>query len=64
MNYIRNIWSKYWVGIILMVFIVLFFGKIAINTVNYHEYLFKFAVKCKAKGGVMFVPHVGILTSQ
>lgn len=45
-----------WVVIILILFIALFFGKIALNGIEYAEHKKKFEVKCKAKGGIMFVP--------
>ena len=47
--------ARYW-GIIPVLFIVLFFGKIAMNGIKYKEYKTDFKIKCENKGGVMFVP--------
>ena len=49
-------WCRSWPVIIVVSFVVLFFGKIAMNGIAYGEYKDKFKNKCEAAGGVMFVP--------
>lgn len=40
----------------LIVFVVLFFGKIYLNGVSHAEYVEKFKIKCKENSGVTFIP--------
>ncbi len=47
-------WRKW--GIIITIFIVLFFGKIIMNGFDHAAYKEKFNAECKRNGGVMFVP--------
>lgn len=48
-------WNKHWMGIVLTTFCILFFGKIALNGIEYNEYKARFEIECKNKGGVMVV---------
>ncbi len=47
--------AKCWIAIPIL-FVVLFFGKIAINGIEYTKYKNEFKIKCENKGGLMFVP--------
>jgi len=49
-------WCKHWMGITLITFIVLFFGKIIMNGIDHAAYKEKFKAECERNGGVMFVP--------
>lgn len=40
----------------LLIFLVLFFGKIALNSTEYSKYKERFKIECENKGGIMFVP--------
>jgi len=42
--------------VLVLLFIILFFGKIAINGIEYSEYKDNFKIKCENNGGVMFIP--------
>ncbi len=55
-NLLYVFWRKCWVGIVSVTFLILFFGKIAMNGMAYSEYKDNFKIKCEAVGGMMFVP--------
>lgn len=55
-NLLYGFWRKYWIDIVLITFIILFFGKIVLNAMEFSEHKYHFEIKCKNKGGVMFIP--------
>lgn len=46
----------YWPWVALPVFLVLFFGKIALNGANYSAHKKEFTEKCENNGGVVYWP--------